>query len=86
MKRHRLLLRMQRIFNAIPKLFKHILYDGQCPSYKICTDRCCIILHLTSELEGNIKLAFVVSKGKLEVDIISANGLPLRSDGLEPGM
>ncbi|KAI0216201.1 hypothetical protein LSAT2_031767 [Lamellibrachia satsuma] len=43
-----------------------------------------IVSKYSRELEGNIKLAFVVSKGKLEVDIISAGGLPLRSDGLEP--
>jgi len=39
-----------------------------------------------SELEGDIKLAFSVSQGKVVVDIIGANGLPLTPVGVEPGM
>ena len=45
-----------------------------------------IILHFASELEGDIKLAFSVSQGKVLVDIIGASGLPLIPVGGEPGM
>lgn len=41
--------------------------------------------NVSAEVDADIKLAFAVSKGKLEVHVISVQGLPLTSSGHEPG-